>query len=45
MDDISASARAQELASLHLPRFHEIPHIDLYMDQLVGLLEDALTPL
>ena len=45
MDDISASARAQELASLHLPRFHAIPHIDLYMDQLVGLLEDALTPL
>ena len=45
MDDVSTSARAQELASLHLPRYEEIPRIDLYMDQLVNLLEDALAPL
>ena len=27
------------------PRYDEIPSIDLYMDQLVGFLEDTLAPL
>ena len=35
---------AEHLVSLHLPRYDEIPSIDLYMDQLVGFLEDTLAP-
>lgn len=42
---VSASPYAEELVALHLPRFDEIPSIDLYMDQLIGYLEDTLGPL
>ncbi|MEF9876562.1 MAG: DUF1836 domain-containing protein [Gordonibacter sp.] len=45
MNDVSASARAQGLAALHLPRYGEIPRINLYMDQLIGYLEETLAPL
>lgn len=36
---------AQGIASLRLPRYAEIPRIELYMDQLVGYLQEALRPL
>jgi len=42
---VSTSTYAEHLVSLHLPRYDEIPSIDLYMDQLVGFLEDTLAPL
>lgn len=42
---IDDSTLAQGLADLHLPRYEEIPRIDLYMDQLVGYLEETLAPL
>lgn len=45
MNDISASIRAQKLVELHLPRYNEIPRIDLYMDQLINYLEETLAPL
>ncbi len=45
MNDVSTSARGRELSALRLPRYDEIPHIDLYMDQLVSLLEETLAPL
>ena len=32
-------------SSCNLPRYGEIPRIDLYMDQLVGFLEETLAPL
>ena len=45
MNDVSASTRAKGLVALHLPRYNEIPRIDLYMDQLIGYLEETLAPL
>ena len=36
---------ASGIAALHLPRYDEIPSIDLYMDQLIELLESTLRPL
>ncbi len=44
MKDVSATPYAQRLLELHLPH-GEIPRIDLYMDQLVGFLEETLAPL
>lgn len=47
MNDASvrASSYAERLIMLHLPRYDEIPSIDLYMDQLVSYLEEMLSPL
>ena len=33
---ISMSPYAQKLVNLRLPRYQEIPRIDLYLDQLIG---------
>ena len=32
----------KEMLEFHLPRYHEIPSIELYMDQVIGYIEDAL---
>jgi len=32
-----------EIENFHLPRWHELPTIDLYIDQVVSLLEQHLT--
>lgn len=45
MNSFSASPHAQNIATLHLPRYDEIPRIDLYMDQLISYLEETLSPL
>lgn len=45
MIDVSASPYAQKLVALHLPRYDEIPRINLYMDQLINYLEETLSPL
>lgn len=42
---ISMSPYAQKLVNLRLPRYQEIPRIDLYMDQLIGYLGETLAPL
>lgn len=42
---VSESAYAARLTALKLPRYEDIPGIDLYMDQLVGYLERTLAPL
>lgn len=34
----------QELMNFHLPRWNELPSIDLYMDQLLSLIERYLAP-
>lgn len=39
------SPYANRLKNLHLPRYNEIPSIALYMDQLIGYLEETLAPL
>lgn len=35
----------QFIRTLHLPRYHELPDIDLYMDQLLTYIESQLRPL
>lgn len=45
MTKVSRSEYAQALTTFKLPRYEEIPTLDLYMDQLLGYLEDALRPL
>ena len=42
MKDVSATPYAQRLLELHLPRYGEIPRIDLYMDQVTTFMEDQL---
>ena len=32
-----------EIENFHLPRWNELPNIDLYIDQLVSLLEQYLS--
>lgn len=34
----------EKLAAYHCPRYEELPKIDVYMDQLIGILEEYLTP-
>ena len=34
-----------EIAEIHLPRWDELPELDLYMDQVVTLVERYLNPL
>lgn len=38
-------AFAQEIAALRFPRYEEIPQIDLYMDQLIGYIDELLAPI
>lgn len=45
MKPTESNAFAQGIAELRLPRYAEIPRIELYMDQLVSYLEETLRPL
>ncbi len=45
MVSVAHTTYASGLKTLALPRYEEIPRIELYMDQLLGYLEDALGPL
>ena len=33
------------IENVHLPRWHELPDIELYMDQVITLIEKYLSPL
>lgn len=35
----NAAARGKQLAEYHLPRWNELPDIELYMDQVIGQLD------
>lgn len=35
----------KDILNFHIPRWEELPNIDLYMDQVVSLIEDHLTDL
>ena len=35
---------AQQLNAVHLPRWEELPDIDLYMDQVMTLMDRYLDP-
>lgn len=45
MNAVTSSESAHHLCNLHLPRYEEIPKIDLYMDQLISYLEESIAPL
>lgn len=44
-DAFLESKIAQTLASFHLPRYEEIPDLPLYRDQLIGYIDQVLSPL
>lgn len=35
----------KDILNFHIPRWEELPNIDLYMDQVVSLIEESLTNL
>lgn len=39
----TAINKKEEIKNLHIPRWEEIPNIDLYIDQVVSLLENSLS--
>ena len=45
MNAFIESSRAQDIRSYHLPRYHELPQIDIYLDQLLTILQKTLEPL
>lgn len=47
MNDIRSSLEewGENLKGIHLPRWHELPDIELYMDQVITLVEKYLSPL
>lgn len=42
MTEFEQSELAKEVIEFHFPRFRELPQIDLYMDQVLSIIEDAL---
>ena len=45
MSGFAESELSRAAASCHCPRYNELPTLELYMDQVVTLLENALEPL
>ena len=43
-DSYLTSDLAQGFASFHLPRYDELPNVNLYRDQVIGVVEQALAP-
>lgn len=41
----SIQSWGEELIKVHLPRWHELPEIELYMDQVIKLVERYLSPI
>ncbi|MEI5991934.1 hypothetical protein A5881_003473 [Enterococcus termitis] len=46
MNEIKTSLQiwGKELVDVHLPRWHELPELELYMDQVITLVERYLSP-
>ena len=40
--DFKDSHYIKEILEFHLPRFNELPDIDLYMDQVLNIIENSL---
>ncbi len=40
--DFKDSHYIKEILDFHLPRFDELPDIDLYMDQVLNIIENSL---
>lgn len=47
MNEIKSSLQiwGKELVNVHLPRWHELPEIELYMDQVITLVQRYLHPI
>ncbi|MEI5992803.1 DUF1836 domain-containing protein [Candidatus Enterococcus mansonii] len=47
MEEIKSSLHkwGEELVDVHLPRWHELPELELYMDQVITLVERYLSPI
>lgn len=45
MDLFVQSDKAQEMRAYTLPRFRELPQIEIYLDQLITILQQILSPL
>lgn len=45
MDVFIQSDKAEEMRAYRLPRFHELPQIEIYLDQLITVLQQILSPL
>ena len=45
MEDFLKSESVQMLMKLHLPRYHELPALELYMDQVISVTNQILSPL
>lgn len=45
MDEFLNTERAQQMREYRLPRFHELPAIEIYLDQLITILHQTLSPL
>ena len=43
-DAFLTSEFAQQFTEFHLPRYHELPTVNLYRDQVIGIVEQALAP-
>lgn len=37
--------KEKEIADFHIPRWEELPNLDLYVDQVICFLDDALSNL
>ena len=45
MQNFLESDSAQALLHLHLPRYEELPILDLYMEQMISIINENLAPL
>ena len=45
MEDFLQSDSAAKLTELHLPRYQELPDLELYMDQVIYVTNQVLSPL
>ena len=45
MQSFFKSETARELKNLHLPRYQELPALELYMDQVISVIDGTLSPL
>ena len=45
MEDAMKTLNADTVQSFHLPRWEEIPGVDLYLDQVVRFINEALEPI
>jgi len=43
--DQSLQNWGKALVNVHLPRWHELPELELYMDQVITLVERYLSPI